>query len=100
MGNCCSSEPEIVKTTPASLGNTVSTPQAAVSNTNRPATAEEDRQARLDAAERRAQENKSRGVQQGGGSLAKKLEEQQKIKPGAIPIESKDYGNINAANWN
>jgi len=94
MGNCCSAEPEVVK--PQTYGST----DATASGATRPATAEEDRQARLEAAERRAQENQSRGVQAGGGKLARQLEEQQKIKPGAIPIESKDYGNINAANWN
>lgn len=49
-----------------------------------------EREQRLAAAEARAQGQKSRGVQQGGGKLASKLESQTSIGPGRIPIVERD----------
>ncbi|KNC98282.1 uncharacterized protein SPPG_06679 [Spizellomyces punctatus DAOM BR117] len=57
-----------------------------------------EREARLAAAEARAQASASRGVQGGGGSLAAKLESQKSIGPGRLPIVDREQPDL-AAEW-
>ena len=99
MGNCCSNESEVVQGSNQSYGSTSAPTSSNLTNSQqtRTATAEEDRQARLGAAQRRAQEQTTRG---GAGKLSQQLEQQKKsIKPGSIPYDSKDT-NMTAADWN
>ncbi|CAO3625351.1 unnamed protein product [Cunninghamella blakesleeana] len=83
MGSCCSTRKKDQgytlggsnkPTTAHSAGNTLSGGQVVGSTPN-------NREAMLAAAEQRKLQAENRGVQQGGGALSKKLNEQRTKKP-------------------
>ncbi|KAJ8323657.1 hypothetical protein BDV3_001860 [Batrachochytrium dendrobatidis] len=83
MGICASKEET---SSPTNLFTSSSQPTS-----NTAATREE----RLAAAEARQQANVNRGVQSTGGALSKKLQQQNSIAPGRIPINQNIHDDSN-----